>query len=59
MGVAEILALVSGLFQFPKQLLALINVLKKSTAEKQAEITKMISDEDEKLRKTGRPIWGG
>lgn len=57
MGVAEILAFVSGVFKFMPEVRKLIQVLQQSPQERVAKVVKLIDDEATKLRTTGRPEW--
>jgi hypothetical protein len=57
MGIAEILALITGVLQFPKVILEFVKLLKKSPAEKHEDILKQIAHEAEKFEESGRPSW--
>ena len=57
MGVAEILALITGVLQFPGQVLKFINLLKKTPQEQHEQIVGRILDESRKFEDTGRPSW--
>ena len=57
MGIAEILTLISGVVKFLPEVRKLVFLLSKSSAEKKAEISAILSKEEEALRTGGRPIW--
>ena len=57
MGIAEIMAIVSGVLQFPGQILALIKILRSTPAENQEKIMIQIQDAAHKFNETGRPTW--
>jgi len=54
---AEIIALITGLFQFPKEILALINAMKSAPAEKQAKIRETLNRQFDDFENGGRPTW--
>lgn len=57
MTLAGILTLITGFFQFPSQLTALINALRATPAEQQDALIKSMLAEADNLKKTGRPTW--
>jgi len=57
MTAAGILALITGVLQFPNEILQLINVLKKTPQEKHDELMKKITGEAQDFDKNGRPQW--
>ena len=57
MGITEIVALITGLLQFPKTILEFIQVLRKTPQEKHSELLKKIAEEARKFEETGRPTW--
>jgi len=58
MGIAEIIALITGIVKFLPEVTKLVRILQKSPAQRAIEISKLISDEADKLHETGRPTWG-
>lgn len=57
MGITEIMALITGVLQFPKVILEFINVLKKTPQEHHEEIVQKVASEAKKFEDTGRPQW--
>lgn len=57
MGVAEIMALITGVLQFPKTILEFIKILKKTPQENHEGIVKKVAEEAQKFEDTGRPQW--
>jgi hypothetical protein len=57
MGIAEILALITGFFKFFPEIRKLIRVLSKTPEEKRSDVMEKIDADFEHLRKTGRPKW--
>jgi len=57
MGIVEIMAIVSGVLQFPGHILALIKILRSTPAENQEKIMKQIQETAHKFNETGRPDW--
>lgn len=57
MGLAELLALISGIVKFLPEIRKLVLILEKSPAERANHISKLITEESERLRLTGRPTW--
>lgn len=57
MGLTELLTLIAGVIKFLPEVRKLILILEKSPAQRAAEISKLISEESERLRLTGRPTW--
>jgi hypothetical protein len=57
MGVSEIIALITGFFQFPGEISKLISTLRETPVEQQADLMKAMLAEGENFKKTGRPTW--
>ena len=57
MGLTELLSLIAGIVKFLPEIRKLVLILEKSPAERASHISKLITDESEKLRLTGRPTW--
>jgi hypothetical protein len=57
MGLTELLSLIAGIVKFLPEIRKLVLILEKSPAQRAAEISKLITEESEKLRLTGRPTW--
>jgi hypothetical protein len=57
MTSAGIISLIVGLFQFPKELLALIQFLQSTPEEHREEAAKAVADSMDKFKSTGRPEW--
>lgn len=55
---AEIVSLIVGLFQFPKELLALIRFLQSTPEEHREAAAKAVAESMDKFKSTGRPDWG-
>lgn len=55
MTPVEILALITGLLNFPKEVMALIKLLQDTPEEKRDDIRKRVMDEFQKFSDTGRP----
>lgn len=57
MGVAEIIALITGVLKFPSVVLEFIKLLQKTPQQKHEDILKRIGDESKRFEDTGRPTW--
>lgn len=57
MGLTELLTLIAGIVKFLPEVRKLVLILEKSPAQRAAEISRLISEESEQLRLTGRPTW--
>ena len=58
MGVAEIIALITGFFTFFKETSFFIKKMQNSPEEDRAKIMKLIMEEKKEFQDTGRPTWG-
>lgn len=56
-GLKELFMLIQGILAFPKEIGALIELLKKTPQEQHEDIVKSIQKEAENFEKTGRPSW--
>lgn len=57
MGFLDIVALLKAAFEFPGEVMQLVDTLRKTPEEQRQEITKAIEAESERLAKEGRPSW--
>lgn len=57
MGVAEIITLLTGLFQFPAALLKLIRALQSTPEENREKLVKEVGDTLDRFQSSGRPEW--
>lgn len=55
MTPGDIIALITGFFQFPKTILEFVKLLKKSPQEQHDDILKRILEEAKHFEETGRP----
>jgi hypothetical protein len=58
MGIAEIVSLILGVLQFPKEMAQLLRMIRSTDAEKQQELIKNMLLEGENFKNSGRPTWG-
>lgn len=57
MGLAEWLLIIKGVLAFPKEVSALIKLLRGTPAERHANILNKIRAEEADMAQTGRPKW--
>jgi hypothetical protein len=57
MGVAEIIALITGVLKFPQTVLEFVKIIQKTPAEKHADLMKKVAAEAAHFEDTGRPTW--
>lgn len=57
MTLAGIITLLTGLLQFPKEILRLIAVLKGTPEERHADLLAQMEKESKAFQDTGRPTW--
>lgn len=57
MGVAEIIALIKGIFDFPKTILEFVKLLRKTPQEQHEQILVNIAAEAKHFEESGRPSW--
>lgn len=58
MGPVEIIALIKGVFAFPKDVLNLVRFLSKAPEEQKQDMSKRLAEEAARFEETGRPTWG-
>lgn len=57
MSIEAILALITAVLQFPKEIIALSKMLKDTPEEARQKIMIAAQKESDNFKKTGRPTW--
>lgn len=57
MTASDVLTIISGVLQFPGELLALIKSLQSTPAEQQQALVTSLQKEAQNFQATGRPTW--